>query len=223
MLIFTTWVAVASAAEVTCDEVAAMLDMGLPASAVVEGLKGDQMTPDEQACLRETADLPAEVVEWLDDPAHGVKLEDLLESAAATNAGAAPTSAEPVRREALNLYPTPPPPPPDQVSLMMSGECGMPFITTQLPEPAAAVALSGFIGFGAGHFYSGNRKAGAGLLLGQAAGIGVTALSAETPNPTAALIAGGTVFGLARLIDVAAAPASAKGARRNHLDSCGYL
>jgi hypothetical protein len=81
-----------------------------------------------------------------------------------------------------------------------------------LPNPAAAAALSGFVGFGAGHFYAGDMSGGtAFLLLESATLLGAGAGFAVDDSQTqAGVIVGAAVAHVAlRLIDVGSAPAAA--------------
>jgi hypothetical protein len=84
-----------------------------------------------------------------------------------------------------------------------------------LPSPGGAAALSGTVGFGAGHFYANNRGAGVAYLLLEGAFVGVTAAGALADDPDTAevLSLGGALgLGVSRIADTVTA---ARAAHRN--------
>jgi hypothetical protein len=81
-----------------------------------------------------------------------------------------------------------------------------------LPNPAAAAALSGFVGFGAGHFYAGDMPGGTTFLLLESAALlaAGAGFAVDDPQTQAGVIVGAAVAHVAlRLIDVGSAPAAA--------------
>ncbi len=94
------------------------------------------------------------------------------------------------------------------------------WVIAEMPDPGAAVGLSATIGFGTGHYYSGNRNLGAtflaveGLgLVGTAIGTGLIA-DGDVDSGQSLWYAGLGLFTLGRLLDIGMAPKSAVDARR---------
>ncbi len=217
MQLFLALIQSSTAADITCDDVTSLLAIGLPVEAVVEAVADDTLTAEAAACVLAVPGLPEPVATWARE--HSVDADPVLDPQPEPNPEPNPEPrAEPWKPNA-HPYTDPVVRPP---SIPLTGPCGLPYLMTELPTTGAAVGLSGFVGLGAGHFYSGNNKAGAAFAFAELWGVGVLAASPYAASPRNALVAGAAVFSVARMLDVATAPASAQWARTRHLESCGY-
>jgi hypothetical protein len=104
-------------------------------------------------------------------------------------------------------------------------------VTAFLPDATTATLQSTIVGFGSGHFYAGEKPAGAVFATSQGVGVlivglGALALAAEqeerprdreTSGHVTMIGVGGTVFALARTFDIALAPRSVRKARERML------
>lgn len=82
------------------------------------------------------------------------------------------------------------------------------------PRPGTALALSGLVGFGTGHFYSGDTTAGGIFAASQAAGLlvalGASAASPKTNASANTAYAGLLIFGASHVVDMTMAPFTAR-------------
>ena len=81
-----------------------------------------------------------------------------------------------------------------------------------LPDPGAATALSGFLGFGSGHFYAGEPEGGYTHLSLQLSGIALAVASVFVRQPRVATsmgISGGTMVLTSRVLETLTAPRAA--------------
>ena len=112
-------------------------------------------------------------------------------------------------------------------NLLPSVECSDAWLIGNSPQPGTAMALSTVVGFGAGHFYSGNKEEGMAHLAVQGGSLGlyvIGALVAANASTSSGARAGSTmssigIVGLSvgRIADVYRAPLSAEAARMRSL------
>lgn len=93
-------------------------------------------------------------------------------------------------------------------------------VELSLPDPAVAMQLSAFVGFGAGHFYACQTQTGTAHLLIQLAGAGLLGagivMATESPgDSTGILYIGTAVLSGGRFVDLVTAHRSAEVTRRN--------
>lgn len=215
------------AAEV-CEEVKNMMAIGLPESAVVESLAQINVTREDVDCLTE-AGVPASVLEvararQLNAPPtdatggaprglNGPSSEESGQQAAGASAGGTLTGMPDI---APALRARPPAP-----------GCSETYLLATLPDPGAAAALSGFIGFGAGSFYARRPLPGVVALAPQLIGWGLIGLQrapgAEVSSSKVNLGAiGGSMVVLGRMADVGLATGAAHRTRLEAVEACGY-
>lgn len=93
------------------------------------------------------------------------------------------------------------------------------------PEPGVAMALSGLVGFGSGHFYAHQSGAGAAFLLTEAGGTALTSAGihalGEGKSP-GLFVGGAVVVGLLHIFDFATAYQSAVSTRDDAYAACGW-
>ncbi|MCB9609813.1 MAG: hypothetical protein H6716_24690 [Polyangiaceae bacterium] len=224
MLALLAFLASAHAAD-ACAEIQNMVSVGLPEDVIIEGLKQMTVTTADVACLGE-----AGVSQAMLRAARAVAVEvEEVEEAEEVEPTPKPTpKPEPQVQEestATELTPTipqayrPRPPAPG---------CSDAYLMATLPDPGAAAALSGFVGFGAGSFYAKRPLNGLLAMAPQVIGLGLVGIGlaqvAEDPltaDPGLAR-AGWGLFALGRMADVAVATGSAHSTRREVVEACGY-
>jgi len=112
-------------------------------------------------------------------------------------------------------------------NLLPSVECSDAWLIGNSPQPGTAMALSTVVGFGAGHFYSGNQTAGKLAASGQVGGLALAWLAyshdqdtALSYNDRAAIWTGVAINGVARLVDIVLAPRSAHRETAQRIQTC---
>ena len=220
-------------AEVDCAEVVSLAGMGLPTSAVLDAVEGLWITEDTVACLQ-AAELSEELISWASQRITEQEQEQEQERKAAERA--ARVQAEQDAQPAPEIDPLiQAQRDRDRARASSLGPAAMSACLEQGPSPGQAMVLSGFLGFGAGHYAAGNTRRGVTYSVLQVAGT-VTAvasllgtqeaiLGADDPVRTAEV--GVAVFGIAmgaivaiRITDTVTAGASAREARRELFEAC---
>lgn len=206
----------AFATDMTCTELQHMVEIGLPHDAIIAAMQYMTLPAEELACMRASG-IPAEVL------------------AAAEQLGASPSapseSSEPAPPITTQTIMQPIPFVVGAGSDVPGDPCALARLMVSLPDPGAAAALSGTVGFGTGHFYA--EQPGTGLVFlvleGLAAGLLIGALSTDVADLDATELearqavtrAGAGLLVLGRSIDTVTAPASARRTGRARLDACG--
>lgn len=190
------------AAPIDCDELANMVRIGVPEAVVVQTVEDHEQGPSTEDCL---ASLPEAV-------------------RAAFVARPLPTPDKPpemppeIPAPALTVAPTPE----TEAALrqiVRAPGCDDLSLALRARYPATATALSGGIGFGAGHFYAERPGAGFAFLVAQLGTATGAAFAAKEQELDAAT--GLTVGALAlRVADIATAHLSARAQTSEILHAC---
>jgi len=206
-----------------CEEVISMLEIGLSVEAASQAVREMSLDDATRACLdaQELPEAMVAAIKGAPPPATPIdtptvtpprQSSDAEHSAPDSSVGfsPAPTTSTTVERWRS---------PRDGVDRQALRQL------YSLPDPATAVGLSGFVGFGAGHFYSGRPDRGFVFLGLQAALLGGmvgTASNATTgidggASPAPWLLGAGWL--LVRSVDVVLAPGSARASALEQLDA----
>lgn len=185
----------------TCDEVLRMRKVGVPDDVVVATVSEGTFTAGDVECLR-SAGVPQPLVD-----AARVRIQ----------AGPAPAPPSVVEK----APPAPVLPPLDARTALEAraadaarqyrpapAECSVPMLLATLPDAGAAAALSGTLGFGAGHFYVGRPGAGVAHFIIQAVGVGLVVRGTLKDEPVPLGIGIG-MASIGRIVDATTAPKAA--------------
>lgn len=205
--------ATAQAASLSCAELQHMVNIGIPPATIVETIAQSSLPAAELPCVYQ-AGLPPAVVEAAERVAEGAEAPALPSPAPPTG----PVQTQTVMQPVPFVLSAPTEAPGDP--------CSLASLMVTLPDPGAAAALSGTVGFGTGHFYAGRVGRGltylaiegiaTGLLLGARASDDL-----EIETRQALLGYGAAAFVIGRVADAVSAPYSARATGLSSLELCG--
>lgn len=197
----------ALAASLSCSDLQTMVRASVPVDAIVATIADTGVDAADLGCV-ETAGLPVAVVE---------AARQHIVTPAPTPVAAPPPPTPPSR---VSPAAAPEPALPWVSAGAGVGECSSVWFLTTTPDPGAAAALSGFVGFGSGNFYSKRPTAGFLLALTQIAAAGVAVGGGAGHKPKVSY-AGFALLAATRAVDVGAAVGNAHAERRAVLTGCG--
>jgi hypothetical protein len=143
-----------SAAEVSCDELVQMAEMGLPESAIIESLNGNFVRPEVPDCMKENG-LAQGIVdaahERVDNPPD-ITPQAPFETGELSDPARKRESEASLTKRALSAKAA--------FQATSTEGCSGAYLMLNAPHPGVAALTSLGIGFGAGEFYVGNPKLG---------------------------------------------------------------